>query len=122
MTIFECVVRWLHKRPIMAGNYYDPGNMEACSIAVSPVGFAGVRCWRTRAGGRWLTATITFACPHHPGLSSLAAPAFIDLACLHCPEKNSVLVVAYGLQLWLSALSFPSLSFVYQFIVFALFG
>jgi hypothetical protein len=46
----------------------------------------------------------------------------IGLACPHGEEERSALVLGIGLRLWYSALSFPSLSFVYKSIVFLLFG
>jgi hypothetical protein len=46
----------------------------------------------------------------------------IGLACPNGEEEGSALVLGIGLRLWQSALSFPSLSFVYKSIVFLLFG
>jgi len=51
----------------------------------------------------------------------LASPAPTSLACPHGEEEGSALILGIGLRLWHSALSFPSLSFVYKFIVFLLF-
>jgi len=47
----------------------------------------------------------------------LGSPAPTSLACPHGEELGSVLVFGIGLRLWQSALSFPSLSFVYTSIV-----
>jgi len=55
-----------------------------------------------------------------PPPSSSPAPTWLD--CPHGEEEGSVLVLGFGLRLWQSAWSFPSLSFVYKFIVFPLFG
>jgi len=52
----------------------------------------------------------------------LASPAPTSLACPHGEEEGSALVLGVGLRLWQSALSFPSLSFLYKCIVFLLFG
>ena len=52
----------------------------------------------------------------------LASPAPTSLACPHIEEAGSALVLGFGLRLWQSAWSFPSLSFVYKSIVFPLFG
>jgi len=57
----------------------------------------------TRDLARWLTAPIGLACPHGE-------------------EEGSALVLGIGLRLWQSALSFPSLSFIYKSIVFLPFG
>jgi len=46
----------------------------------------------------------------------------IGLACPHGEEEGSALVRGIGLRLWLSALGFPSLAFIYKSIVFHLFG
>ena len=52
----------------------------------------------------------------------LAEPVPISLACPHGKEEGPALVLGIGLQLWQSALGFPSLSSIYQSIVFLLFG
>ena len=49
----------------------------------------------------------------------LASPAATSLACLDVEEDASALVLGIGLRLWQSALSFPSLSFVYKSIDFS---
>ena len=51
-----------------------------------------------------------------------ASPAPTSLVCPHAEEEGSALVLGFGLRLWQSAWSFPSLSFVYKSIVFPLFG
>jgi hypothetical protein len=56
--------------------------------------------------------------PHWPRLPPPASPAPIGLTCPHGKEEGSALILGIGLRLWQSALSFPSLSFVYNSIVF----
>jgi len=50
----------------------------------------------------------------------LASPSRIGLACPHAVDEGSALVLGFGLRLWQSAWSFPSLSFVYKSTVFLL--
>jgi hypothetical protein len=76
----------------------------------------------TRDLARWLTAPIGLACPHQPRLPPPASLAPIGLACPHSDEEGSALVLGIGLRLWQSALGFRSLSFIYKYIVFLLFG
>jgi hypothetical protein len=67
-------------------------------------------------------APTSLACPHQPRLPPPASLAPIGLACPRGEEEGSALVLGIGLRLWQSALSFPSLSFIYKSIVFLLFG
>jgi hypothetical protein len=76
----------------------------------------------TRDLARWRTAPIGLAYPNQPRLPPPASLAPIGLACLHGDEEGSALVLGIGLQLWQSALGFPSISFIYKSIVFLLFG
>jgi hypothetical protein len=80
----------------------------------------------TRDLARWLTAPIGLACPHQPRLPPTASLATIGLACPMARRRArhwcSALVHGIGLRLWQSALGYPSLSFIYKFIVFLLFG
>jgi len=64
-------------------------------------------------------APTSLACPHQLRLPPPAWSAPIGLSCPHDEEEGSALVLGIGLQLWQSALSFPSLSFVYKSIVFS---
>jgi len=48
----------------------------------------------------------------------LSSPAPTRLSCPHGEEEGSAVVLGIGLRLWQSALSIPSLSFVYKSIVF----
>ena len=94
--------------------------LQVCWLGIWPGGFPSVWCWRARAWGRWRTAPIGLACPHPPSVSPPppASSAPIGLACPHGEEEGSALVLGIGFWLWQSALSFPSLSFVYKSIVF----
>jgi hypothetical protein len=88
----------------------------------------------TRDMARWLPMVVDsgirpVACRlHRPRLPAPASSAPICLACRHLPrlphaeEEGSALVLGFGLQLWQSAWSFPSLSFVYKSTVFPLLG
>jgi len=67
-------------------------------------------------------APTSLACPHQSRLPPSASPAPIGLACPHGEEEGSALVLGIGLRLWQSALGFPSLSLIYESIVFLLFG
>ena len=59
-------------------------------------------------------APTSLTCPHQSRLPPPASSAPICLACPHGEEEGSALVLGIGLRLWQSALSFPSLSFVYK--------
>jgi len=98
------------------------GPKGECWLGIWLGGFLGPRCWRTRAPGQWLATHIDVAWPHQSRLPPPALPARICLACPHAEKENSALVLGIGLRLWQSALGFPSLSFVYNSIVFLLLG
>jgi len=62
-------------------------------------------------------APTSLACPLRSRLPPPALPAPIGLDSPHGEEEGSALVLGIGLQLWQSALGFPSLPFIYQSIV-----